>query len=492
MRIVRPFQFFAAPFAFAPIFALVFSFLFVSAASARDFLPMPVAQALSRAGVPAASVGLAAQYVHAKRPVVSYNTQAAMNPASVMKLVTACAALDILGPAYAWKTEVYLNGPLRGDVLDGDLLIKGYGDPQLNIEQFWLLLHGLRARGVREIRGDLVLDRSWFAAETHDAASFDNEPLRPYNVGADALLLNFKSVRYRLIPDPQNKSVQIIPEPALAKVETENRVALGDGPCYDWRSALSLVVGEDGDGAQLRFSGVYPLSCGERNWNVALLTHPKFVLAAFRALWVELGGSFTGNVRDGAVPYGATPFATQSSASLADAVRDMNKFSNNTMARQILLTLSAEIFQQPGRYDKSIQIVNDWLRQRGLDMPELILENGSGLSRAERISVGSLQKLLLAAYNSRVMPEFISSMPLLGRDGTAQRRLKNDPATGQAHVKTGSLNDVRSIAGYLLDRNGRRIAFSFIVNHPKADATQDAQDAFMRWLYNAGESPTLN
>lgn len=468
----------------------VFALILFSAdpAYSRDKLPQSVAQVLSRAGVPNANVAISAQYVDGKRPLLTHNAQSAMNPASVMKLLTTFAALDILGPGYTWKTEAYLGGPLRGDVLEGDLLIKGYGDPALTIEQFWLFLHDLRMRGVREIRGDLVLDRSRFELEAHDAAKFDNEPLRPYNVGADALLLNFKSVSFRFIPDVQNKGVQLVPEPALASMQIENRLALSEGSCNDWRGALSLVVSEDGEIPRLRFGGNYPLSCGEKTWNVALLSHPQFVLAAFRSLWKEMGGSFSGSVRDGIVPAGVVPFITHKSPPLADAVRSMNKYSNNTIARQILLTLSAEILESPARYDKSTQIVHDWLKQRGLEMPELVLENGAGLSRTERISTANLQKLLLLAYNSAVMPEFISSMPLLGRDGTAQRRLKNEAATGQAHVKTGSLTDVRSIAGYLLDRQGRRIAFVFIVNHPNASATLEAQDAFLRWLYDSGNS----
>ena len=451
-------------------------------AYARELLPAPVAQALSRAGVPSENVGLAAQRVEEKRPLVTFNTQKAMNPASVMKLVTTFAALDILGPTYNWRTEVYLGGPLRDGVLDGDLIFKGYGDPKLTYEQFWLLLQQLRGRGLKEIRGDIVLDRSWFDIPPHDPAAFDMEPLRPYNVGADALLLNFKTQRYRLVPSAQG--MQLLPEPPIASVQIDNRLRVTQGACNDWRNDIQLLVAESADGAQLRFDGPYPLSCGERNWNIALLSHSNFVLGAFKSLWRDAGGVFNGTVRDGMAPPGAAVFAVHQSPSAAEVLRDMNKYSNNTIARQVFLTLSAEVLQPPGRYETSGKIVRDWLKQRELDMPELALENGAGLSRIERISTANMQSLLLAAYRSAVMPEFIASLPIIGRDGTASRKLKEDPIVGQAHIKTGSLSDVRSMAGFMLDREGRRIAFTFIVNHPNAAATQSAQDAFLRWLYD--------
>jgi D-alanyl-D-alanine carboxypeptidase/D-alanyl-D-alanine-endopeptidase (penicillin-binding protein 4) len=130
--------------------------------------------------------------------------------------------------------------------------------------------------------------------------------------------------------------------------------------------------------------------------------------------------------------------------------------------------------------------VQSWLGARGLELPELVIDNGSGLSRAERISAGGLGRLLLAAYRSSVMPEFIASMPLVAHDGTLRKRMKFDSVAGQAHLKTGSLSDVRSIAGYVLDRNGRRHAIAFIVNHPNAGAGQAAQDAVVRWVYESG------
>jgi D-alanyl-D-alanine carboxypeptidase/D-alanyl-D-alanine-endopeptidase (penicillin-binding protein 4) len=161
----------------------------------------------------------------------------------------------------------------------------------------------------------------------------------------------------------------------------------------------------------------------------------------------------------------------------------MNKFSNNVVARRFLLTLCAEVTKQPARAGRSAQVVQGWLARKGLEFPELVMENGSGLSPAERIGAANIGRLLLAAYASPVMPGFIASMPLVAYDGSMKRRLKYESVAGQAHIKTGSLSDVRSLAGHVLDARGRRFAVVFIVNHPNASATQNAQDALLNWAY---------
>jgi len=457
---------------------------FTSAALA-DALPSPVGQALARAGLPTAAVALYVQEVDAARPSAVFNATQAMNPASTMKLVTAFAALELLGPAYTWKTEAYLAGPLRDDVLEGDLVLRGGGDPQLTIEQFWLFLRSLRARGLREIRGDLVLDRSYFAPGEHDPAAFDNEGLRPYNVGADALLVNFKAVRFFFLPQAGGRGVAVVPEPKLAPLEVRTSVRLADGPCGDWRAGLRYDLQPTGGGVRASFSGSLPASCGERVWNLAPLAPDPYVHGVFKALWTELGGTLQGGVREGRAPAGASPFATFESPPAADVLRDMNKFSNNVMARQVFLTLAAETLGPPGRYESAARAVAAWLVARRLELPELVIDNGSGLSRRDRISAEGLGRLLVAAYRSPAMPEFIATMPLVASDGTMKKRLKGDRVSGQAHVKTGSLADVRSLAGYVLDRNGRRFAVVFFVNHPNAGAAQAAQDALLRWVHDA-------
>ncbi len=452
--------------------------------AAQAQLPEPVARALAQAGIPE---GAAAFYVHeigAGEPLIATGAERALNPASTIKLVTTYAALELLGPAYAWPTEAYAAGVVKEGVLAGDLVLKGYGDPKLTLENFWLLLRNLRARGVREIRGDLVLDRGYFTAEDYDPSRFDDQPTRPYNTGPDALLVNFKAVRLFFIPEPETRAVRIVAEPQLPQVQIVNNIVLDNAPCGDWLARLKVDAQGGAASARLAFSGNYATSCGERTRNYSVLGHAQYVLGLFRDLWRELGGTFSGGVRDGAAGAEARLVATVQSPPLAEAVRDINKYSNNVMARQLYLTLGAAVGGAPATGDKSNRIIKQWLASKGLAVPELVLENGSGLSRLERISARSLGQILLSAFRSPVMPELIASLPLAAVDGTMKKRLAGAEVAGQAHIKTGSLSGVRAIAGYVLDGAGRRVVVVFIVNHANAGNAQAVQDALLRWVYN--------
>jgi len=447
-------------------------------------LPPPVRSALASAGIPADAVGLYLRELGAPSPALAHNASRPMNPASTVKLVTSYAALDLLGPSFTWKTEAYASGPIRGDVLDGDLVLRGTGDPKLTLENFLLLLRALRERGLREILGDLVLDRSYFAPIEYDPGKFDNAPVRAYNVGPDALLVNFKAIRFHFVPDAQRKIVQVIPEPHPAQLEVNAAVGLSDGSCDEWRSQLKGEFQSNDASARASFSGSYPAACGENTWNVALLSHSSYVWGVFRELWEELGGSFRGGVRDAAVPIDARLLYAAESPSLAEVVRDMNKFSNNVMARQVFLTLSAETLKLPGSDARSADVVRAWLEQKGIAAGEVALENGAGLSRNERISAATMGSLLIDAWRSPVGAELTASMPVVAADGTMRRRLRSAGVAGQAHIKTGSLAGVRALAGYVLARDGRRYAVVFFINHPNAAAGETAQDALLRWIYD--------
>ena len=445
-------------------------------------LPGPVAQALQQSGIPAASIGIFVQDTASERVLLAYGDERSLNPASTIKLVTTFAALDLLGPAHAWTTELYTNGSVQGDVLNGDLIIKGYGDPRLTLENFWLMLRALRAKGVRQIRGNLVFDRSYFAPEERDAGRFDGEPTRPYNTPPDALLVNFKAVRLTFAPDAERRALAIAAEPALPQVQILNNVVLDNEPCGDWISRLKLTVLDEVQSARMVFSGNYSVACGERTRNYNVLGHTHYAHAVFAVLWKELGGTLHGVARDGEAA-GSRLLATHQTQPLSEIVRDINKFSNNVMARQLYLAMGALMLGAPATSDKSARAIRQWLAGRRLTIPELVLENGSGLSRNERISARSLGTLLQVAYRSAVMPEFMSSLPLVAVDGTMRRRLTSADIAGQAHVKTGTLVGVRAIAGYVLDSRGRRIIVVCIVNHARAQHAQSVQDALLRWVY---------
>lgn len=453
-------------------------------AQAQSSLPPQVAQALAAAKIPAAAVAAVVQEVGGSRAALAVNATAPMNPASVMKLVTTFAALELLGPAYRWKTEIYASAPLTDGVLEGDLLLKGYGDPKLDLESFWMLLRALRARGLRDIRGGLVLDRSRFERPAGNPGDFDGDEFRPYNVLPDALLVNYRSLRFSFLPGPAQEAVRIAVEPRPPALEVVNALKPADGACPDGRAFRDLLQPTfQPERKRAVFAGRYPASCGEKDLNVALLSPNDQVEGIFRQYWSEQGGTWSGAVREGAVPEGARLFYTHESAPLGELVRGVNKFSNNVMGRQLFLTLGADADGVPARPERAIAAIRTSLARKGIEAPGLVMENGIGLSRIERISAASLALLLQAVWVSPMMPEFIASLPIVGLDGTVRRRLKNDGVTGRAHIKTGLLSDARAMAGFVLERSGRRHVLVMLVNHPNAAESQPAMDALLRWVY---------
>jgi D-alanyl-D-alanine carboxypeptidase/D-alanyl-D-alanine-endopeptidase (penicillin-binding protein 4) len=459
---------------------LILLTFFCGAAHAQ--LPPSVSQALARAGISEAGVGIYVHETGAAEPIVAHRADQGFNPASVMKLVTTYAGLELLGPAYQWNTEIYTDGTLQKEVLAGNLFIKGGGDPKLAIEHFWLMLRSLRAKGVREIRGDLILDRGLFTTDHPDPGRFDNEPTEPYNTTPDALLTNFKNFTLTFTPDDETRTVRISADPPLPQLRIVNNVTLNDGPCGGI-GRIKTQTQDNGDSAQLTFTGPYSTQCGEQFNYYSVMSHRGYTAALFQYIWRELGGTFRGRVRDGAVSANAVKLVSQPSLTLSEIVRDINKFSNNVMTRQLLLTIATIAGNAPATPERGARAVQTFFASRGIPMSQLVLENGSGLSRSERVGARDLGQMLLAAFRSPVMPEFIASMPLVGVDGTMIRRLTNSGVAGQAHVKTGLINGVRALAGYVLDAKGRRVAVVMLINHANSYNGNAVQDALLRWVH---------
>jgi len=452
----------------------VFLVLFVTALCARSqALPPEVEAALARAKLPRDALSVVVVDAEGRVPPrLSLRAGVAVSPASIAKLATTFAALDLLGPAFTWNTPVYVDGPVRDGTLQGNLYIKGQGDPKLVAERLWLLLRRVQGLGIRSIAGDIVLDRSAFDTGTQDPSAFDGEPLRPYNAAPDALLLNFKSLV--LTFTPQDGQARIHLEPPLAGVALPPSVVLSAGECNDWRGALKA---DFSDPARVRFAGAYPAACGERTWPIAYVDPRSYAARAVGGMWQQLGGTLTGQVREGRVPAALAPAFEQASPPLAEVIRDINKFSNNVMAQQLFLTLG---LQQggAGTFVAARGVIQQWWRERfGGEPPSF--GNGSGLSREERITPAQLARLLQVSWASPLMPELVSSLPVSGVDGTMRRT--RGQAVGLAHLKTGSLRDVLGVAGYVQGASGRRYVLVAIANHPLAHSARPAIEALIEW-----------
>ena len=458
--------------------------MLVFSALAQAELPSTVAEELKNVGIPLTGVAVYVQPVDVATPGISHNADKSFNPASVMKLVTTYAALDLLTPAYRWKTEVYRDGSLENGVLNGNLIIKGFGDPSFKAQEFWRLLMSLQQAGVKEIKGDLIIDKSYFGNNVVNSKPFDNEAWRAYNAGPSAFVVNGRSTSFKFVAT--DSGINISQEFALPEIQIINHMKLSNADCGEWRSRFGYTVKQTQHSALVTFSGTFSPECGERYLELSLLDDDKYAFYTFKKLWRELGGVFNGGLKIREVPLDASKLLEQASEPLGYVVRDINKWSNNLMARQLLLTLAAEKIGLPASEAKGMAAITAWLAQKNLKFDELLVENGSGLSRTERISAQHLGQLLVSAYHSAIMPEFIASFSIAGLDGTAQKRLNGTQLEGRAHLKTGSIDGVSTIAGYVLDSQNRRHVLVMLVNDKKAGASKNAQDALIEWVYQDG------
>jgi D-alanyl-D-alanine carboxypeptidase/D-alanyl-D-alanine-endopeptidase (penicillin-binding protein 4) len=465
--------------------ALLLAGLAVSAHAAG--LPADFTAALKRAGIPVDHVAVLIQPLDTAAPALSYNADAAMNPASVMKLVTSFAALSQLGPRYTWATDVWANGPVHEGVLEGDLVVKGYGDPTLTLERMWLLQRELRARGIRHVHGNLILDSSYFSLPALDPGAFDDEPLALYNTPPAALLADFNVTMLHLRPN--GDQLEVVPDMALPEMPIRSEVRLTQSPsCNGWKNTLTTSIADSAQ-RELVLSGTYPRSCGEQTLALNLLEPAVTFDHVFRDLWRQSGGTLSGQTLSGRAPE-TTPLLHFESPPLSDALISQNKYSNNLIARNLFLTLGAESFGAPASLEKGARAIRAALVKQKIDVNKLVLENGAGLSRIERVNARLLGEVLSAAYRSPLFSEFESTLPIVALDGTLKRRFNGSALAGNAHLKTGTLRDASALAGYVFTAGGHRVAFVMLVYHPNASRAQPAQQALLEWVWN--DLPTLS
>ena len=417
-----------------------------------------------------------------------FNADVSMNPASTMKLVTTYAALEMLGPTHQWKTEFYTDGTLNNGILQGNLYLKGGGDPKLNMEKLWLLMRDLRANGVQQVTGDLVLDRNFFNQPQLPVFNDDgNDKNKPFLVKPDSLLVNLKALRF--VARNDGGKVLISVEPPIASIKIDNQVKAVNAKQCTGDVRYNPVPQADGS-VLVTVSGQLADGCNSQTY-LSLLDHATYTAGAVRAIWKELGGSIQGQDRQASVPKNSKLLARAFSPDLAEIIRDINKYSNNTMAQQLFLSLGAQFRNDADGDDaKAAQrVVRQWLAKKGITAPHLVMENGSGLSRAERVSAREMAQMLQAAWQSPYAAEFISSMPIAGKDGTMRKRLKTTAMNGQAHIKTGTLNTVRAISGFSRDSNGNTWAVVAILNDPRPWGASAILDQVLLDLYRQPQAP---
>jgi D-alanyl-D-alanine carboxypeptidase/D-alanyl-D-alanine-endopeptidase (penicillin-binding protein 4) len=467
--------------------ALILTVSFSTQSADINQLPKTVQKIFKNYKLPEESLSLYIKEIGERQPLITLNDDVPRNPASSIKLLTTFAALELLGPTYTWQTSFYLDGTLTDGTLDGNLIMQGGGDPFLVSEAFWHILFTLQAKDLKHIKGDFLIDDAVFEDESGSPGDFDKKPYRAYNVFPDAALVNFQAHYFNFVP--QKNGLHIYADPPAATMKIINKVKLSKGRCRGKYRHLKHNITRQGDNTVVTFSGDYPVSCGDQHLLRTMIPNDQYVFGVFKSLWENMGGTITGTVGKTKIN-GEKPFYVATSRPLSEIVTYINKYSNNVMARQLLLTLGKEKLaskdkESEGSKTLGRQAIKEWLVSIGIPAPELVLDNGSGLSRKARVSVTTMGKLLEHAYNSPYQPEFMASLPMLGIDGTLRKRLNGNIPAGKIRIKTGLLNNVRAMAGYVHSASGKRYVVVALQNHSGIQngiGTQ-VQDEVLKWLY---------
>ncbi|HLL18827.1 MAG TPA: D-alanyl-D-alanine carboxypeptidase/D-alanyl-D-alanine-endopeptidase [Rubrivivax sp.] len=490
-----------------------------AAASPQDAageLPPAVRQALVQAGVgPDALAAVALPLQHAAPPW-QHRASVPMQPASTMKIVTSIVALDRLGPNHRGSTELRSSAPLSAGVLMGDLVLKGGADPDLGVPQLWALLLDLRQAGVETIQGDVLVDRSLFSPARMDLglAPFDESPEFAYNVIPDAVHLAGHLLPLELKSDTTRVTASTVPHLPAIVIDAAAMTIKADRACSDWDDDWKPAVIERSEGGtpgpasaaggeaktalvrpvtHIRLQGAYPPNCTQRT-GLQLVDRLELEDQLFRALWRGLGGRWNGAARElthephkGGGPDQGRVLARRTSRPWGEVLRTMNKSSDNALTRLLYLQLGV-----PGGGDTrqaADRQVRGWLAQHHIDATGLVLDNGSGLSRSERITPLQLASMLKVAHAGSHAADLAMSLPTVGVDGTMRNRLKHSPASGWARMKTGTLRNVVALAGYVNDAQGRPWAVAMMINHERALRARPALDALVDHVARVGFTP---
>lgn len=446
-------------------------------------LPAPVMDVLRATQIPEDAVS--ALVLRDDKTILSHLADHPMQPASTMKLVTTLISLERLGPVFRGRTELRTDGEIDGSVLKGDLYLRGGADADFTGEALETMLRALRYQGIRKIQGHLVVDRQLFNPARLDlnVPPFDESPEAYYNVIPDAAMINKNMLQLDL--RSTSGKLKLAVQPELPGVTIASDMKLVDADCAKWDEGWKTpeVIPQAGGRIKVMLHGTFPKNCAASE-TINVIDRQAYLDRLFRATWKRLGGSIQGETTEGGTPAATKLLAEHVARALPEIVRDTNKPSDNTLARTLFLSLGAleadpllgshpqadataagaGTEAQPNTLARADQAVRRWMREHGIDDTGLVLENGSGLSRTERITPIQMGGLLQAGLRSNWAPEFLASMPIVAVDGTMRRRLHDSPAAGRARMKTGTLRNVTAIAGYVPDASGRQCVVVAMVN----------------------------
>ncbi|MCL1623962.1 D-alanyl-D-alanine carboxypeptidase/D-alanyl-D-alanine-endopeptidase [Moraxella sp. Tifton1] len=437
-------------------------------------------------------------------PIIHHQANRLRTPASIQKLIPTYIALNTLGADFHWATHIQPKGLVINGTLYGDLLIKGNGDPAMTYERLRAMLKQVQHQGIRHIHGNIVIDNSAFNNVKFDTNAFDGQGMRAYNAAPNAFLVNFGTVEVDVLPsghdvithepaqatrfvptDMEYAAVQILP--SLADFHAPNQIIANRQSCL---KETQLYLTKD----KLAILGGTNATCGRRSYWLTFDDADILAVKAVKGEWQRLDDDFAGQVVVMDVSSYADmnlPWLTYLSKPLSEQIHLINQYSNNVMTEQVALSLPLLLTDAKSTdYPQAFDVITQWWRRHLTSQPP-IMSRASGLCRDCAITPASMAELLAFAYHHQDFEVFKTSLPLAGASGTMtalRKRNPSHPAIGRAYVKTGTLNDVKSLAGYVMGRDGRWYVLVAMINAPnaghddKATAVLDEMLAYVAML----------
>ncbi|SFV57957.1 D-alanyl-D-alanine carboxypeptidase [hydrothermal vent metagenome] len=463
--------------------------LFLSVLSSATILPSDIQYMINRHKFKSNEVSIYIKEAGKNSVVASYNIDREMMPASVIKVYSTYASLLELGYGYSWQTKFYYSGRVKRGVLSGDIAIKASGDPTLNSSDIPRIVSAFKSKGIRVIKGDIIIDRSYFKPTKRDSSHFDKNVYSAYNAMPDAMMFNQHMSKFTIYSKGGKHYVdKAIPGNSY---RVQNSIKSVSGSCRGKNSWPSIRVDHSTSIPTLVVSGRLSKSCGKR-------THRYIITKPYREFYYSLvnefkrqGIKYNGKMRLARVPTGAKKFYTNYSDSLEKIISITAKKSNNLFARHLLLTLGAKIYGTPSSLEKGRRAVRHILnRYHLLDSNRCHIDNGCGLSRSSRITARSMSKVLDHAYK-RYGKRWMRTLSIAGVDGTIKRRFRGSIVQNRAWMKTGTLNNAKNIVGYVQSRSGKLYTVVILTNGKRARWHGAAlENEIIKWLiaYNGSGS----
>ena len=426
-------------------------------------LPEDIELLANKHNIPIDSLSIILQPLNSDTRLINLNAEVYRTPASVSKLFTAFVAMDHLGPDYHWTTEVFSTDSVNDGAVDS-LIFKGGGDPYITIERLETMVLALRNLGITSINKGLIVEQNFFKQPQASTADFDDDPLRPYNIMHTSLLINSNKIDFK-IKKYSNNTIKIDPDFLPDEVLFRNELEFGPGSCSQLRDKVQftqILEGQYPPYIVLLVDGYYPKNCFEFEHDLSLTDANHYFFGAFKNLWLKSGGSFNGYIREAKVPLLKRPIMTFDSPSLDEVIIEGVKESDNLIARNLFLSLN-----QSGdkNYKASRRIMRKVLNSNDVSMTyNTFFENGSGLSRKTKVKPETILSLLMAIRKHSSSDRLTNSLPISGIDGTIEKRYKTDLLTGRLKLKTGTLDGVSGLAGFITGLSGREYAFVFLHN----------------------------